>query len=109
MTYQQIINVLDILPYHPDITAYINSFNGREDFMYEKEVEPERIALQKKMSIVFNEKHHTGCSWGFMTRTVQAVLNGTQTYEKIVKAKNAEFEELEKLYAKWAAEDAALE
>jgi hypothetical protein len=44
-----------------------------------------------------------------MTRTVQAVLNGTQTYEKIVKAKNAELEQLQQLYAEWAAEDAALE
>ena len=104
MTLQQTINALDILmnSSNADICEYIKSFNGYDGFMYTREEDPNRKALQKKMEDVLDEGSvHSGASWGYMLRTIQSVLNGTNTYEQIVEAKIKEVE----AYNKWLKEN----
>lgn len=94
MTLRQTLHALDILaePINIDIVNYIKTFNGDGGFMYTRETVPERIALQNKMTKVIDDSHHSGASWGYMLRLIQAVLDGKYTYEQLVIHKQIEDE-----------------
>ena len=86
--YKQTLEVLDALSIDKqDIAEYIKSFGHDLAFMYAEETDPARIALQIKMKKL-DDGTHSGCSWGYMMRTVQSVLRGVNSYEDIVIAKN---------------------
>jgi hypothetical protein len=99
MTFQQTLNALDILaePANIDVVNYIKTFNGDGGFMYTRETDPIRITLKKKMETIIDDTPHSGASWGYMLRVVQAVLNGKYTYEQLVINKKIEDER----YAEW--------
>ena len=83
MNNDNVYKSLDILREHNEITEYIKSFDGNGGFMYTKENEPKRIALQGQMEDLLNDGSHSGASWGCMMRTIQAVLNEVITVEQL--------------------------
>ena len=102
MTLQQTLEALDVLANlsNSDVAEYIKTFNGKDGFSYTVETEPSRIALKKKMETIIDESPHSGASWGWMLRLIQAVLNGVYTYEQLVIEKNKQDEE----YVIWRRE-----
>jgi hypothetical protein len=103
--YKQTLEVLDKLSINQqDVAEYIKSFGDDQAFMYAEETDPERIALQIKMKKL-DDGTHSGCSWGYMMRTVQSVLRGVNSYEDIVIAKNKQ----EERYLEILKEDAEME
>ena len=84
MSFQQVIVCLDKLAEYPAITDYIKNFDGPAGFMYTIETDPIKMRLDKQMNDLLDDGSHSGASWGFMIRTIQAVLNGTMTRERIL-------------------------
>jgi len=83
MTYQQVQRCLEILDDYPDVKNYINCFNGAYGFIYTIETDIVKKNLQEEMNRLLDDGSHSGASWGFMLRTIQAVLNGTVTQAEI--------------------------
>ena len=82
MTYSQVLNALDRLTAYPELQEYIKSFNGDGGFMFTVETHPQRKAYQTQLDQVLNSNGmHSGSSWAFMLRGVQAVLMGAFTRE----------------------------
>ena len=103
--YKQTLEVLDALSIDKqDIAEYIKSFGDDPAFLYAEETDPARIALQIKMKKL-DDGTHSGCSWGYMMRTVQSVLRGVNSYEDIVIAKNQQ----EERYRQIMKEDAEMD
>ena len=90
MSFQQVIVCLDKLVEYPAIVEYIKSFNGEHGFMYTTETDPVKIDLQKRMNQLLDDDTHSGASWGYMMRLIQAVLNGVTTRENILESMRRE-------------------
>ncbi len=100
MSYTSILNALDVLVEYPHLSEYIKTFDGHAGFMYTPETDPQRRAYAKQLDKVLDsDGSHSGGSWGFMLRGIQAVLMGTWTREYLVeqiakqKRKIAEWED----------------
>ena len=70
---------LDRLVEYPALETYIKEFNGAGGFMFTVETAPERRALQLQLEDLLDDGSHSGASWAFLLRGVQAVLTGTVT------------------------------
>ena len=82
---KQTIEALDTLVEYPELSEYIKSFEGDGGFMYTIETDETRKALSNKLGDVLDSNGmHSGASWGCMLRSVQAVLSGHITREKIL-------------------------
>ena len=97
---RQVLRSLDILQEYPAISEYIKEFNGTHGFMYTRETDPVKIALNVKMEELLDDGSHSGASWGYMMRYIQAVLQGNITLAE-VQEKAAEEQAEENL---WVAE-----
>ena len=106
MNNENIYKALDILREHNEITEYIKSFDGNGGFMYTKENEPKRVALQGQMEDLLNDGSHSGASWGCMIRIVQSVLNGVITVEQLREEDRRSNERYEAYLREIAQEDA---
>lgn len=84
MSYAQVLSGLDILQEHKDISEYIKNFYGNGGFMFTRETDPIKIQLSDDMEDLLNDGSHSGSSWGWMMRVIQAVLNGNATKEEII-------------------------
>jgi len=84
MSFQPVIECLDKLVEYPAIVEYIKSFNGNMGFMYTVETDPVKLQLNKQTNDLLDDGYHSGASWGWMMRLVQAVLNGVTTRENIL-------------------------
>ena len=100
MSYTSTLNALDVLVEYPHLSEYIKNFDGPAGFMYTPETDPQRRAYAKQLDDVLDpDGSHSGGSWGFMLRGIQAVLMGTWTREYLVeqiakqKRKIAEWED----------------
>ena len=102
-SYELPINALRILREgeHEDVMHYIKTFYGEGGFMYSEETDPYRIAIKGKMQQLLDDGGHSGGSWGFTLRSVQAVLNGTWTDQDLLDAK----EQQDERYKLWLAEN----
>ena len=52
--------------------------------MFTRETDPIKIQLSDDMEELLNDGSHSGSSWGWMMRVIQAVLNGNATKEEII-------------------------
>ena len=86
---------------HEDVMHYIKTFHGEGGFMYSEETDPYRIAVKEKMDKLLDDGCHSGGSWGFTLRAVQAVLRGTWTDQDLFEAREQEDER----YQLWLAEN----
>ena len=96
MSLQQVIVCLDKLVEYPAIADYIKNFNEHYGFIYTIESDPDKLQLQQQMHDLLNDGSHSGASWGYMLRLVQAVLNGVTTRENILD-KIREYDERENI------------
>jgi hypothetical protein len=107
-SYELPINALRILREgeHEDVMHYIKTFHGEGGFIYGEETDPYRIAMKEKMQQLLDDGGHSGGSWGFMLRLVQAVLKGTYTFQDLLDSKEKEDERYQLWLAQnaWAAE-----
>ena len=90
MSLNQVLEAINTLKSYPEISEYIKNFDGNRGFMYTVETEPEKIQIKAQMEQVLDDGNHTGSSWGWMMRTIQAFLSGVIPYEDIVKAQEEE-------------------
>jgi len=90
MSLNQVLEAINTLKSYPAISEYIKNFDGNHGFMYTVETEPEKIQIKAQMEQVLDDGSHTGASWGWMMRTIQAFLSGVITYEDIVKQQEEE-------------------
>ena len=90
MSLNQVLEAINTLKSYPAISEYIKNFDGNRGFMYTVETEPEKIQIKAQMEQVLDDGSHTGASWGWMMRTIQAFLSGVITYEDIVKQQEEE-------------------
>ena len=95
-----VIKALDLLVEYPHLQKYIKVFNGPHGFMYTTETETHERACKLQLDELLDPNGmHSGGSWGFMLRGIQAVLMGTWTREYLVeqiakqKRKIAEWED----------------
>ena len=84
MSFKQVITCLDKLIEYPAIVDYIKHFNSPDGFIYTIETDPIKMRLDKQMNDLLDDGSHSGASWGFMLRMIQAVLNGVTTREHIL-------------------------
>lgn len=81
----RVLEALDILIEYPELQDYIKSFDSPRGFMFNVENDPARKRLVKQLDDLLDPcKMHSGASWSYMLRTVQAVLNGVMTREYII-------------------------
>jgi hypothetical protein len=67
---------------HTDIIEHIKTFDGERGFMYTIEDDPTRIEISEKMShLLDSHGNHSGASWGYMLRLIQAILLGKVSIE----------------------------
>lgn len=90
MSLNQVLEAINTLKSYPAISEYIKTFDGNHGFMYTVETEPEKIQIKAQMEQVLDDGSHTGASWGWMMRTIQAFLSGVIKYEDIVKQQEEE-------------------
>lgn len=95
MSYKQVKQCLDILKDYPDITNYINGFDGEDGFMYTTETDITKQTLQEQMNSLLDDGTHSGASWGLTMRTVQSVLNGTLSYDELLEKVKHEEEQMQ--------------
>jgi hypothetical protein len=70
---------------HTDIIEYIKTFDGERGFMYTIEHDPNRIEISEKMShLLDSHGNHSGASWGYMLRLIQAILLGKVSIEELI-------------------------
>ena len=107
-SYELPINALRVLREgeHEDVMHYIKTFYGEGGFMYSEETDPYQIAMKEKMEQLLDDSGHSGGSWGFTLRAVQAVLKGTWTDQDLLDAKEKEDERYQLWLAKnpWIAQ-----
>ena len=84
MSITQIKRCLDILLEYPAIKDYIINFDGKNGFIYTIEEDPIKKQIQQQMNELLDDGSHSGASWGFMLRKIQAILNGTISYEDVI-------------------------
>jgi len=68
-----------------DVADYIKSFNNDGGFMFHTEKTNERISIKNKMEELLDDGTHSGASFGFMMRLIQALLNGDITRQELLK------------------------
>jgi hypothetical protein len=76
MLARQILVCLDILQAHEDVANYIKEFNGEHGFMFSRETDPVKRALNEKMEELLDDGSHSGASWGCLLRNIQAFFAG---------------------------------
>lgn len=93
-SYNLPINALRILREgeHQDVMHYIKNYNLYGGFMYGLETDTSLKSIQDKMQKLLDDGSHSGGSWGFMMRLVQAVLVGSCTDEYLLEAQKIEDE-----------------
>lgn len=113
MTYSQVLTALDRLTAYPHLAEYIKSFNGDGGFMFTVETHPQRKAYQTQLSdLLDSNRMHSGSSWAFMLRGVQAVLMGAFTREWLlvkIADQTKRMEEYRKELDRQAAHEQALQ
>ena len=85
---------------HQDVIEYIKSYNNDGGFMYGIETDPYRLSMKEKMYNLLLDDRHSGGSWGFTIRAVQAVLLNYWTDQDLLDAKEKE----EERYQLWLDE-----
>lgn len=85
---------------HQDVIEYIKSYNNDGEFMYGIESDPYRLSMKEKMYNLLLDDRHSGGSWGFTIRAVQAVLLNYWTDQDLLDAKEKE----EERYQLWLNE-----
>uniref|UniRef100_A0A6C0HGI8 Uncharacterized protein n=1 Tax=viral metagenome TaxID=1070528 RepID=A0A6C0HGI8_9ZZZZ len=91
MSLTQVKRCLDILTEYPAIKNYIINFNERPGgFSYTIEKDATKAQLQQQMNTLLDDGSHSGASWSFMLRYIQAILNGTVPYEDFLEDLNNE-------------------
>ena len=96
-----IIKALDVLVEYPDLQAYIKDFYGHGGFMFTQETEPHRIDYAARLEkLLDSDGMHSGGSWGFMLRGVQAILNGVLSRERLLEEAAEEEAHMQKMRAK---------
>ena len=83
----QAINAVTLLKNgeHTDIIEYIKTFDGERGFMYTIEHDPKRIEISEKMSdLLDSHGNHSGASWGYMLRLIQAILLDKVSIEELI-------------------------
>ena len=112
MIYSQVLNALDRLAAYPHLAEYIKSFNGDGGFMFTVETQPQRKAYQKQLSDLLDSNGmHSGSSWAFMLRGVQAILMGALTREWLlgkIAEQNIRMAEYQRELARQAVHEQAL-
>jgi hypothetical protein len=95
----RVLEALNILNKYPELQDYIKTFDSPCGFMYNVENDPVRKRLAKQLDDLLDPcKMHSGASWSYMLRNVQAVLNGVITREYIInqiEKENCKREELD--------------
>ena len=84
MSFQQVKRCIDILKEYPAIENYIKEFNGRDGFSFTIETDTNKLYIQHKMNELLDDGSHSGGSWAYMLRIIQAILNGTLPYEEFL-------------------------
>ena len=84
MSYTQVLSGLDMLQERKEMSEYIKNFDGNGGFMYTIETDPIKIELKNDMETLLDDGSHSGSSWGWMMRVIQAVLRGDITIEEII-------------------------
>lgn len=95
MSFSEIVQALAVLDDYPEISEYIKTYNNSGGFMFGRETDPIRIELHDKMESLLDDGHHSGSSWGWTLRNIQAVLNGTFSREQVMEAYENEKKENE--------------
>jgi hypothetical protein len=91
MSFQQVKRCLDILKEYPAIENYIKEFNGRDGFSFTIETDKNKLYIQRKMNELLDDGSHSGGSWAYMLRTIQAILNGTLPYEEYLEKEKSRY------------------
>jgi hypothetical protein len=89
-----VLNALDVLVEYPELMAYIKDFDGPRGFMFTES------PYEKQLDALLDSNGtHSGGSWAFILRGVQAVLNGVLTRADVV----AKLAEEDRKMAEWKA------
>jgi hypothetical protein len=98
-SYDLPINALQLLKEgeHMDVIDYIKKYDLDGGFMYGKEPDLYLQAMNEKMNKLLDDGTHSGASWGFMLRLVQAVLVGTYTLQDLIGARDMQEERRQKM------------
>lgn len=98
-SYDLPINALQLLKEgeHMDVIDYIKKYDLDGGFMYGKEPDLYLQAMHEKMNKLLDDGTHSGGSWGFMMRLVQAVLVGTYTLQDLIGARDMQEERRQKM------------
>ena len=110
MSYRYIVDGLASLESHPDLMEYVKSFNGSGGFMFTVVTDPAKKQLEKRLEDILNSNGmHSGGSWGFMLRGIQAVLCGTYTRDYFIEKMAQEEEDLKRFHEELNKRDAERE
>ena len=99
-SYDLPINALKLLKEgeHTDVIDYIKKYDLDGWFMYGRERDLYLQAMNDKMNkLLDDDDSHSGDSWGFMMRLVQAVLVGTYTMQDLILAREMQEERHQKI------------
>ena len=105
MSFSEIVQALALLNDYPEISEYIKTYNNSGGFMFGRETDPIRIELHNRMESLLDDGHHSGSSWGWTLRNIQAVLNGTFSREQLMEAYENEKKENELYRIQRSVED----
>ena len=99
-SYDLPINALKLLKEgeHTDVIDYIKKYDLDGWFMYGRERNLYLQVMNDKMNkLLDDDGSHSGDSWGFMMRLVQAVLVGTYTMQDLILAREMQEERHQKI------------
>ena len=111
MSYKYIIDGLASLESHPDLIEYIKAFDGSGGFMFTAVTDPAKKQLEKRLDNILDPNGmHSGGSWGFMLRGIQAVLCGTLSRDYFIEKMAQEEEAMNRFHEETQeAQEAELE
>ena len=111
MSYKYIIDGLASLESHPDLIEYIKAFDGSGGFMFTAVTDPAKKQLEKRLDNILDPNGmHSGGSWGFMLRGIQAVLCGTLSRDYFIEKMAQEEEAMNRFHEEsQEAQEAELE
>ena len=111
MSYKYIIDGLASLESHPDLIEYIKAFDGSGGFMFTAVTDPAKKQLEKRLDNILDPNGmHSGGSWGFMLRGIQAVLCGTLSRDYFIEKMAQEEEAMNRFHEETKeAQEAELE
>ena len=101
MSYSSILKALDALVEYPDLQEYVKELNSPCGCIFTPEADPQRIDCAARLEQLLDANGmHSGASWGFLLRSVQAILTGQMTREKLLKKAAEEEDHMQLMRAK---------